>query len=373
MIKRIAILSATLLLGAWMLDGSAAAQEYVGSDTCKTCHEAKWNDHRFSGHPYKLHKTVDVETWALPLPEGYDWADISYVIGGWGWKVRYMDLDGYIITESPPGNPGNNQFNLATGEWVDYHAGEMKPYNCGRCHTTGFSEVGNQEGLMGIEGTWEFEGVQCEECHGPGGDHAALPMSSNIQVDDSAAACGACHVRGDPMTEIPASNGFVRHHEQYNELLASPHSFLDCTSCHDSHKKSEISITTECTDCHDSYLDEKKAFKGLGRKHVDAGLSCQDCHMPYTGKSAVAFNTYKGDIRSHLFDISTDKNVEPFTEDGANASGILTGEWVCLGCHTNITKKFADKDAKLIEKGKTPKSISWARGSTKKIHKPIKD
>jgi hypothetical protein len=370
--RLIKILSASLLLGALVLNNNVAAQDWVGSDSCKQCHESKWNDHRFSGHPYKLHKRVDVDTWALPLPAGYDWDDISYVIGGHGWKARFMGLDGYIITESPPGTPGNNQFNLATGEWVDYHAGEVKPYNCGRCHTTGFEDTGNQDGLPGIDGTWQFEGIQCEECHGPGGDHILAPSMNNIQVDTTAAGCGECHVRGDPFTEIPASGGFIRHHEQYNELLASPHAELDCTSCHDPHVKSPFSITTDCTTCHPAYLETKKAFKGLGKKHVDAGISCADCHMPQMTKSAVAVNKYMGDVKTHLFDITTDKKVEPFNSEGTSATGILTGEWVCLGCHTNITDKFAAADAKLIAKGKTPKSITWARGKTKAIHKPIK-
>jgi hypothetical protein len=153
--------SAALFVSAFVINGSAFAQaDYVGSDSCKPCHEENWNDHRVSGHPYKLHKAEDIDNWPIPLPAGYDWEDISYVIGAWGWKVRYMDVDGYIITESPPGTPGNNQFNLATGEWVDYHAGEVKPYDCGACHTTGYDLAGNQGNLPGITGTWEFEGVQ---------------------------------------------------------------------------------------------------------------------------------------------------------------------------------------------------------------------
>ncbi len=28
-------------------------------------------------------------------PEGYTWEDISYVIGGYGWKARFIDLEGH--------------------------------------------------------------------------------------------------------------------------------------------------------------------------------------------------------------------------------------------------------------------------------------
>ncbi len=360
--------SAALLLCVIAIPNLVMAQQtYVGSESCKQCHEDNWNLFRVSGHPYKLHKRVDVETWPVPLPSGYEWDDISYVIGGWGWKIRYMDLDGYIITESPPGNAGNNQYNLATGDWVDYHAGEvMKPYDCGACHTTGFDPLGNQDGLVGIEGTWAFEGVQCEACHGPASDHIDFPTKQNITVDTSSEACGQCHVRGDPMTEIPASGGFVKHHEQYNEILASGHAQLDCVECHNPHAKSEFSIHTTCIDCHEGYADVKKAFKKLGKKHIEFGLECHDCHMPYAAKSAVAFNNYKGDVRSHQFSISTDKNAEMFSPDGKNALGTLTAEFVCLSCHTNITDKFTAK-------GKPQNAVTWARKMVKKIHKKVPD
>lgn len=370
-----------LLVSLAFVGGLTAQVEYVGSLECKECHEDIYNYHRVSGHPFKLNQASDMESWSVPLPEGYDWEDISYVIGGHTYKIRYMDTDGYIITEAPPGTPGNNQYNKATGEWVDYHAGEADLiYNCGSCHTTGFvagdgmaGGDDGQDGLEGIDGTWEFPGIECEECHGPGDAHVAAPSSSNITLDDTALACGACHIRGDFENDIPASGGFVKHHEQYNELLASPHANLSCNDCHDPHKKSEFSIHTSCVDCHTGYADSKAAFKGLGKKHDDYGVSCVDCHMPYTGKSAVAFHQYKGDIRSHLFDISTDTDVEPFNEEGTSATGILTGEWVCYGCHTGILAKFEKADAKAEEKGKQLKSILYARKSTKKIHKPVSE
>ncbi len=332
---------------------------YVGSDACKLCHEAKWNDFRVSGHPHKLKPAAQAAALPLPLPEGYDWSEIAYVIGGYKWKARYIDTSGYIITDNKT-TGGKTQYNLATGEWVDYHAGQVHEYDCGRCHTTGYDPAGHQDGLPGIVGTWVFPGIQCEQCHGPGGPHVADPTGVEMIVDPSAAACGNCHVRSDPAT-IPAAGGFIRHHEQYNEFLASPHSMLSCTSCHDPHKKAEFSITTECVDCHTDKA-ELKVFKGLGKKHLRAGIECKDCHMPYAAKSAVAYNKYKGDVRSHLFRITTDPAADLFNADGTLANDALPGEWVCLGCHTAVTDKF---DAK----GKPEKAIAWARKKTRSIHK----
>ena len=351
---------AGVALGAYLLAGSAAAQvTYVGSDSCKPCHEQKWNDHRVSGHPYKLSKAEDIKTWPVPLPEGHDWDDISYVIGGYRWKARYMDLDGYIITEAG-GAPGANQYNLATGEWVDYHPGEVqKPYDCGPCHTTGYSYSGNQDGLPGITGTWEFPGIECERCHGPGSAHVAAPSIFNISVNDN--TCTACHVRGDPAV-IPASGGFVKHHEQHNEMAASPHFFLDCVTCHDPHKKSEFSFKVDCTTCHVEMDPPSEAFKSLGKRHNDRGIDCVECHMPYGAKSAAAVNQYKGDVRSHQWRITLDPNATFLNQDGTLANGRLTADIVCLGCHDNVVKKWEAK-------GRPEKAVKWARKWAKKIHK----
>ena len=162
---------------------------YVGSEGCGYCHTERYGELRRSGHPYKLNRVVDGQPPVYPFsevpspPNGLSWDDISYVIGGFGWKARFIGLDGYIITEG-----GNNQFNLATGEWVDYHTDEKKPYDCGRCHTTGYQADGHQDGLEGINGQWAEPGIGCEACHGPGSLHARSPTNIPMTVDSRAEA-----------------------------------------------------------------------------------------------------------------------------------------------------------------------------------------
>ena len=75
---------------------------YVGADVCKECHVEKYDNWITSGHPYKLmtpEKALEIRP-EIPMPEGYTEDDILYVIGGWGWKARFMDTDGYIITKT---------------------------------------------------------------------------------------------------------------------------------------------------------------------------------------------------------------------------------------------------------------------------------
>ncbi|GAW91796.1 multiheme C-type cytochrome [Calderihabitans maritimus] len=316
---------------------------YVGSEKCTTCHSDKYNDFKVSGHPWKLKKAEVAKNNPLPLPKGYSWDDISYVIGGYKWKARYMDKDGYIITTTEDG-PGSNQYNMMVGSWSDYHAGEKLPYDCGKCHTTGYSEEGNQDGLPGIVGTWAEPGIGCEACHGPGAEHvAAGGDKSKIKVDSSAALCGQCHIRGEK-EKIPAKGGFIQHHEQYNELLASPHKNFDCTTCHDPHKKAEFSITQDCASCHS---DVNETFTGSTMQKV--GVTCVSCHMPAATKSAVKLGPYKGDVKTHLFRINTDPGASMFTEDGKYAKDFVTLDFVCLQCHQ-------DKD------------IQWAASKVENIH-----
>ncbi|MCL4459420.1 MAG: cytochrome c3 family protein [Chloroflexi bacterium] len=314
------------------VSAATKATKYVGSEACAKCHAKKYNNFRVAGHGYKLRTAADAMKAPLPLPEGYTWDDISYVIGGYKWKARYMDKQGYIITTAA-GKPGKNQYNMMTGTWVDYHPGEMKKYDCGRCHTTGYSSEGHQDGLPGIVGTWAFPGVQCEACHGPGGDHIA--GKAKMVVDESAALCGKCHIRGKA-TEIPASGGFIRHHEQYNEFLASPHRALSCVACHSPHKKAEFSIEAACSTCHSG---ANAAFTGSQMQKV--GVTCTDCHMPKASKSAVKFGPYEGDVMTHLFEINIDPKAKMFTDDGNLAKGYLTLDFACLQCHKDKDVQWA--------------------------------
>ena len=319
--------------------------EYVGSETCAWCHGAIAETVNMSGHPYKLNKVVNAQPPEYPFtvvpnpPEGYSWSDITYVIGGYNWKARFIDERGYIITGADEN--ATTQYNLARGElgfgtgWVGYHAGEVdKPYDCGTCHTTGYSAEGNQDGLPGMIGTWSEPGIQCEACHGPGKAHAeAGGDKSLITKDTSADLCGSCHIRGESDT-IPAKGGFIRHHEQYNEFLASPHKTLDCVTCHDPHegvvqlrKEGADTTKTSCSTCHADKAETQASAV------MKAMLECVDCHMPRISKSAQgASDAYKGDIRTHLFRIDSE-TMSQFNEDGSLAITKVSLDFACKTCH----------------------------------------
>jgi hypothetical protein len=382
---------AGLVLGSliFLVPGSAFGQEeYKGAEYCKNCHETEYNKWTASGHPYKLMKGQEAKHRPIPLPGGFNWpesdvlvpGDVSYVIGGYKWKSRYIDHEGYIITttceEKEPFDqgcterPGVNQYNYLTGEWVDYHAGEeKKPYDCGVCHTTNWVQdedaetdndlTDNQDGLPGMWGTFDDGGIHCEQCHGNNGGDGH--MTGTDRIDSSAAACGACHYReASPDAEvnvIPAGGGFIKHHEQYNEHLAGPHANMECVTCHDPHKRGEFSIKEggTCKTCHGAINTTYMQSPMAGY-----GVECKDCHMPYASKSANQLGPFEGDIQTHLFYINTDDTASMFTPDGAYVAldfavpgkpdrinkGATTLDFACKRCHETAEMTELGKFAK---------------------------
>lgn len=324
------------------------AQDFVGDAVCSGCHANMprpgfFRDYQQTGHPYKLVKVErgQAPEWPHtdppPLPtvggEQLTWDDITYVIGNFYWKARFVGRDGYIITG---GADDRTQWNLQTQEWVPYNPGRVTPYNCGGCHTTGYSAEGHQDDLEGIVGTWSEPGVRCEACHGPGSAHAANPRRTS---PPGGKTCAECHFR-DAAFRMPWKSGFMQHHQQAEELAHSPHADFRCTRCHDPHKSTlyelgGLKASADCRNCHE------------GAYAVDRheALECIDCHMPFIGKSAVATNPYRGDVRGHLFLIKTDPvsaaaNVD--TIEGAtywrqeqDGRAKVTLDYACMGCHTD--------------------------------------
>lgn len=302
--------------------------EYITSEQCGICHTVEYASFIQTGHPFKLNKVVNNEQPIYPftslngvleriMDDGADiegglpdtngivtdnplgtpatWADVSYVIGGYFWKARFVDQNGSIVTGS------NVQYNFQNDTMTAYHNNEDdKNYNCGNCHTTGWVHTDDvlnpvgQDGLEFLQGTFSEGGIHCEACHAAGASHAklrggivrnAVPRSLiELTADDAgyglAVDCGECHTRdgerdydtylsgydkalaaADPPVADPrpnemggriaASGGLIRHHEQYDEILGIDPDTLDtvrsaaflsthgnCMTCHNPHGSS---------------------------------------------------------------------------------------------------------------------------------------
>jgi formate-dependent nitrite reductase cytochrome c552 subunit len=328
-----------MLILYWV--GNAAASQHVGSEVCSECHFKEYNEFVTSGHPYILLEAAEAKKRPIPLPEGYTWDDISYVVGGDPKKARYVDKKGYILTAGKDGSKIKNQFNVETGTWSFFKPQEKIRYKCAKCHTTGYKKNGHQDGTQGIVGTWELPGVQCEACHGAASEHVKNKDSAKehkLKIDKSSASCGQCHLRGEP-NKIQASGGFVRSREQYSEILSGPHAKINCVKCHNQHKSPSVSggIKENCKSCH-----KEQATQFKNNIHSKVGIRCIDCHMPRAGKGAVTTSAFEGDLRTHLVKINTDPNAAMFSKDGKSTTGgYVTLDFACLNCHRDKDKKWA--------------------------------
>lgn len=355
--------------------------EFIKSDDCGVCHTVQYASFAQSGHPFKLNKVINGAQPVYPfttltgvlerifdddldIPGGFadpgpgtdnslgtpvTWNDVSYVIGGYYWKARFIDQAGAIVTGTEV------QYNFATNGMAAYHNNEQdKPYNCGNCHTTGWQHYdatlnpNRQDDLAFMDGTFSEGGVHCEACHSAGSAHAkfsgtivrdATPRSlADLTAADAgygkAVACGECHTRDGERDypsyvsafdaalvtagvadtrpnemggRIASKGGLIRHHEQYDEIVGIDPDTLQVTR-----SGGFLATHGDCNTCHNPHGSsvnvDNSAYTGMpGVDPTNAGclgchgnydpalrgpgmqdLACIDCHMPALAKSATS-------------------------------------------------------------------------------------
>lgn len=82
---------------------------------------------------------------------------------------------------------------------------------CLSCHTVGYGSGG----FVDESTTPQLAGVQCENCHGPAGQHLTNPFGIKPIITQSAMMCGGCHTDA--------------HHPTYDEWAESGHSAVTPT------------------------------------------------------------------------------------------------------------------------------------------------
>lgn len=140
--------------------------------------------------------------------------------------------------------------------------------SCLACHTVGY---GLPTGFSDALHTPQLEGVQCENCHGPAGYHAANPDDPTVipRIELAAQVCGGCHT-GDQ-------------HPTFDEWETSPHAAV-VPDVLQSMAASTNNITS-CGQCHSgsariALLHGQNPSITL-TNDFNVGIVCVTCHDPH--------------------------------------------------------------------------------------------
>jgi hypothetical protein len=114
--------------------------------------------------------------------------------------------------------------------------------DCQKCHTTGFRY---RTGFITPRGSPHFKHVQCEACHGPGGDHTKDPsgdFASNPAEPDSVSAAGS-DTTGTTQGGS-AGTGRVRGGAPAERVSYGVIDERSCAGCHTTHNSPEFEYKT---------------------------------------------------------------------------------------------------------------------------------
>ena len=418
---------------------TAGAPPYSGSESCRSCHRREYEGWQNTGHarmlrPYRFENVFgdfndstfadesgkivarmfhdDTQHYFETLDTEDRWHRyrVDYTIGA-KWQQTYATrLSSGEIQVFPL------QYNRLENRWVAFwkmidtpksgrgivvNFPRMSPDtaylpHCGPCHT---SQLGLRTLVSPKINDLEYAegGVDCEMCHGPGGDHVASEQAARpgdkpplkLQVEfgkissrDYIAICAQCHMQSAILGLGPQGEFNYRHYADtfyahyqsrpYNEFALratykdgrfrvisfAVESFLrsqcvqkggaHCGHCHDFHPsdiKNERDLRfldhpdQMCLQCHPSYTTNLEAHTHHPAK--SEGSRCTACHMPRI-MTTVLFKT----MSHQLDDIPRAEMTERFGQkDSPNA---------CLICHTDkdiswLKRELSKWPEKLVE------------------------
>ena len=158
--------------------------------------------------------------------------------------------------------------------------------SCLQCHTVGY---GQPNGYQTEAEDMALAGVQCENCHGPGGSHVANPFdpSTTPVVTIAAAVCGGCHTDA--------------HHPTFDEWQHSLHSRVD-VHVGEGFIETGESRMISCGGCHSgavrrtmlAQIQDVDALFPTGEDAAHFGQTCSTCHNPHD-------NTLHSQLRNPSF------------------------------------------------------------------------
>jgi hypothetical protein len=222
---------------------------------------------------------------------------------------------------------------------------------CLACHTVG---SGLPTGFSSASATPQLQGVQCENCHGPAANHAAVYFDPTVrpQVELAGTMCGGCHNNQFPPAQVASF-----HPPVYEEWKASAHSSV-LPELQADFAGSPGLIST-CGRCHsgsvrESFLEGEPLPTAQEASAI--GITCATCHDPheqftYTNiLSGVITNPVTGQVRTNGPAGSTYTNQvrNPLSSlQDYHVTGDFTTNYnpninICAQCHNDRGASYRD-------------------------------
>jgi tetratricopeptide (TPR) repeat protein len=338
------------------LDAGGPAPAYAGSQSCQSCHPREYSGWQNTGHarmfrPYKFenvfgdfnnatyadeagktvarfthdetqhyfdildsygrwhHYRVDYtigskwqQTYAIRLPDGeIQVMPLQYNRDQKRWSAFWKTID------------APNSERAQVTNFPNLGLGTAYLAHCGPCHTSQLraktTKSPEPKDLVIAEG-----GINCEMCHGPGGDHVASMRSAKpgdkpplkLQVEfgkissrDYVAICGQCHLQSFVLTLGPEGEVNYRHFRNtfYVHYRSRPYGEFALRSFYRDGRFRVVSFIVEsflrskcyqqghahCGHCHDFHPSESSNVRAL--KFLDnPNQMCLQCHAEYEAK-----------------------------------------------------------------------------------------
>lgn len=221
---------------------------------------------------------------------------------------------------------------------------------CVGCHSSNIDVISeNRNGVEEFDKSSIVYGINCEKCHGAGGNHVdlftnnlghdgdnlivnATEFSQQQQLD----ACAVCHSSNSstltPVLEFSTGDTLNHnrleidqlakvdvHGNQYGLLVESKcftNSInMTCSTCHNPHVDQSIDLLTFSNKCMDCHTPNTESFCKKS-KEIESSIlqqNCIDCHMPNTESQILNLQlesqegTTPAVIRSHLIKVHEGK------------------------------------------------------------------
>jgi hypothetical protein len=262
---------------------------FVGSETCKKCHERTYLEWKTSLHSrmmrdVKVDPLANIGNFSSPSEERtFSESEVAYTLGS-QWRQQYLKKQGDDLIVLPA------SYHFNTDKWTPYYPDESKKREwwteCAGCHATGVDPE---------KKTFVEMGVACEACHGPGSNHVEATPGFEIPTIISAARlnsalsaqiCGSCHTRGhDKSGKFAYPVDYQTHKGEANLQL-----YFNEVKSDNGEESKYFWPSGESRYSNQQYLDWKQS------EHAKVGVVCATCHSVHQSRTGITANVESSNL-----------------------------------------------------------------------------